>query len=93
MGKAINIGDMVAINAAWKKRGQKQAITAWQSKTFGLNFFHSQQPEQSEHYQEWFLNLINSAGLVLKTDGDWAFVQWGHLEYPLWLSLGYLKRL
>jgi hypothetical protein len=89
----INIGDMVAINAGWKKKGQRQAITAWESKTFGLNFFHSQQPQSSEEYPEWFKTLAESAGWVKQIDGEWAQVVWSHLESPLWLSLKYLKRL
>lgn len=84
---------MVAINAAWKKRGQKQAISAWQSKKVGQNFFHSQQPQTSEEYEKWFQDLSNSAGWVKQIDGGWAQVQWSHLESPLWLCLKYLKRL
>lgn len=93
MGKKINIGDMVAISETWKKRGQQQAITAWENKSpFGLNFF-SHQPQKSEDYQEWFDNLAKSAAWVKNIDENWIFVKWAHIEAPLWMPVRYFNKL
>jgi hypothetical protein len=87
----MKIGDMVRINARWRKRGRTQAIQAWRHKNPAHNFFSHHEPQDSLEYEKWFKNLSESVGYVVKIDQeDWIKVQFFCFDHEIWLREQYL---
>lgn len=82
----IHVGDMVVINARWRKEGRIKALSAWKHKDPGENFFSQHQPQDSLDYKEWFETLKNSTGYVVAIDGEWTKVHFFCFESPLWFK-------
>jgi len=87
------VGDMVAITPAWKKNGRTQALRAWKHKDLGQNFFYQHEPQDSNNYQEWFENLIESTGYVVAIDKEWTKVHFFCFDHPLWFRDHCLKTI
>jgi len=84
---------MVAITPAWKKNGRTQALRAWKHKDLGQNFFYQHEPQDSNNYQEWFENLIESTGYVVAIDKEWTKVHFFCFDHPLWFRDHCLKTI
>jgi hypothetical protein len=86
----IEIGQLVAINPRWQRKGRKQAIQAWRHKDPACNYFSHHEPKGSEDYEQWFNILSESTGYVVKIDNDWIKVRFFCFDHELWFRGEYL---